>query len=75
VSYHIIIESDEVYNRAHEAVAKMNTLGELLDFCRTFGHGGDDPDQWGYDPFSALARVVESCLAQANSPSPSPSSP
>ncbi|ELR24283.1 uncharacterized protein ACA1_170210 [Acanthamoeba castellanii str. Neff] len=78
VSYHIVIESDEVYNRAHEAVAQMNTLGELLDFFRTFGHGGgggEDLDQWDYDPFAALTRLVEHCLDQVHHPQPpSPSS-
>lgn len=79
VSYHIVIESDEVYNRAHETVAKMNTLGELLDFFRTFGSGhgggGEDLDQWDYDPFAALSRLVEHCLDQVHHPQPpSPSS-
>ena len=39
------------------------------------GGGGEDLDQWGYDPFAALTRLVEHCLDQVHHPQPpSPSS-
>jgi hypothetical protein len=46
-------------------VAATNTLGGLLDYFRTAGHGAEDIHRWDYNPFWALTRMVEDCLGQA----------
>jgi len=69
LSYHVILESDQVCRRVHEAVARMSTLGELLDYFQSGDAAGQegqdaakDVDQWNYDPFWVFAQIVEASL-------------
>lgn len=65
VSFHIIVEDNELFERLHEEVGKMATLGELVDGLRGFGEGGDDVNEWKYGQFKAFSRIIEGCLDSA----------